>query len=66
MANQLIRLDDKYISDVQLQMPEDWILETYINNLSEGASDVIYGHLRDARFLYVARMLRELNWIPTY
>ncbi|KAH1056070.1 hypothetical protein J1N35_034135, partial [Gossypium stocksii] len=30
----------------------------YINNLSEGASDVIYRHLQDARFLNVARMLR--------
>ncbi|MBA0550693.1 hypothetical protein Golob_021617, partial [Gossypium lobatum] len=36
---------------------EDWIVETHINNLSEGATDVIYGQLRDVGFLYVARML---------
>ncbi|KAH1107778.1 hypothetical protein J1N35_011546 [Gossypium stocksii] len=38
-------------------MAEDMILKMYINNLSEGALDVIYGHLRHARFLYVTRML---------
>ncbi|KAH1039336.1 hypothetical protein J1N35_041079 [Gossypium stocksii] len=44
MANQLIHLDDKHIFNVQLQM-------TYINNLSEGAPEVIHGHLRDVGFL---------------
>ncbi|KAK5818756.1 hypothetical protein PVK06_023701 [Gossypium arboreum] len=58
MANQLIHLDDKHISGVQLQMPEDRILETYINNLSEATPEVIHGHLRDASFLYTTRMLR--------
>ncbi|KAH1120744.1 hypothetical protein J1N35_003904 [Gossypium stocksii] len=65
MANQLIRLDEKYISAVQLQMAEDRILETYINNLSEGAPDAIYGHLQDAGFLYVARMLGGTKLDPT-
>ncbi|KAH1091769.1 hypothetical protein J1N35_019026 [Gossypium stocksii] len=58
MTSQPIHLDDKHISDVQLQMAEDQILKTYINNLREGASDVIYRHLQDTRFLYMARMLR--------
>ncbi|KAH1047047.1 hypothetical protein J1N35_037831 [Gossypium stocksii] len=67
MANKLIRLDDKYIFDFQLQMtinffylytqPEDWVLETYINNLSGSTPEVIHGHLRDADFFYVAHML---------
>ncbi|KAK5812316.1 hypothetical protein PVK06_027745 [Gossypium arboreum] len=57
MTNQLIRLDDKHNSDVQLQMLEDRILEVYINNIREDVPDVIQGHLRDAGFFYVARML---------
>ncbi|KAH1031186.1 hypothetical protein J1N35_043360 [Gossypium stocksii] len=64
MENQLIRLDDKHISEVQIQMPENQILETYINNLIEDAPNVIHGHLRDARFLYVARMLEGTKLDP--
>ncbi|MBA0699075.1 hypothetical protein Goari_000744 [Gossypium aridum] len=64
MTNQLIRLDDKYIAGVQLQMPEDRILETYITNLSEGAVEVIHGHLRDTAFLYTAHMLEGTKWEP--
>ncbi|KAK5819177.1 hypothetical protein PVK06_024144 [Gossypium arboreum] len=45
------------IGRIFLQTAEDRVLETYINNLSEGALDIIYGHLRDAGFLYVGRML---------
>ncbi|MFQ6667049.1 hypothetical protein Gotur_033202 [Gossypium turneri] len=45
MANQLIRLDDKHIFGVQLQLPEDRILETYINNLNKGTPEVVHGHL---------------------
>ncbi|MBA0549879.1 hypothetical protein Golob_020880, partial [Gossypium lobatum] len=44
---------------------EDRILETYINNLSEGAPNAIYGHLQDAGFLYVARMLGGTKLDPT-
>ncbi|KAH1038733.1 hypothetical protein J1N35_040476 [Gossypium stocksii] len=38
-------------------MAKNRILETYIHNLSKSTSVAIYGHLRDTRFLYVARML---------
>ncbi|KAK5842275.1 hypothetical protein PVK06_004611 [Gossypium arboreum] len=34
--------------------PEDQVLKTYINNLSEGAPEVIHGHLRDISFVYAA------------
>ncbi|MBA0620294.1 hypothetical protein Godav_006044 [Gossypium davidsonii] len=64
MANQLIRLDEKHISDIQLQIPKDRILETYINNLNKGVLEVIHGHLRDADFLYMARMLEGAKLDP--
>ncbi|MBA0573794.1 hypothetical protein Golob_001051, partial [Gossypium lobatum] len=44
--------------------PEDRILETYINNLSEGAPKVIHGHLQDASFSYAARMLEGIKLDP--
>ncbi|XP_052490416.1 serine/threonine-protein phosphatase 7 long form homolog [Gossypium raimondii] len=44
--------------------PEDRIMETYINNLSEGAPEVIHGHLQDADFLYTVCMLEGTKLDP--
>ncbi|KAH1032437.1 hypothetical protein J1N35_044611 [Gossypium stocksii] len=60
----MIRLGDKHISGVQLQIAKDRIMETYTYNLSKSASVAIYGHLRDARFLYVTRMLGRTKLDP--
>ncbi|KAH1038494.1 hypothetical protein J1N35_040237 [Gossypium stocksii] len=57
MAISLICLDEKHILGVQLQMAEEWILETYIHNLTARAPCVIKQHLQKAGFLHVSRKL---------
>ncbi|MBA0660363.1 hypothetical protein Goklo_012386, partial [Gossypium klotzschianum] len=37
-----------------------------INNLSEGAPEVIHGHLRDVGFLFVTCMLGETKLVPLF
>ncbi|KAG8489276.1 hypothetical protein CXB51_017324 [Gossypium anomalum] len=49
---------------MMMEQAEDRILETYINNLSEGASEVIHGHLRDLGFLYAAHMPKRTKLDP--
>ncbi|MFQ6634660.1 hypothetical protein Gotur_011183 [Gossypium turneri] len=65
MANSLIHLDGKHISVVQLQIPEDRILETYIRNLFAPPSSLIEPYLRDANFLHMAHMGRRRKLDPT-
>ncbi|KAK5818538.1 hypothetical protein PVK06_023479 [Gossypium arboreum] len=59
MKNSLIRLDGKYISTVQLQMPEDQIW-------SAPPLSLIEPYLRDVRFLHLARMGRGCKLDPTH